>query len=155
MDHEDLCIYSGGFEVQDGPCTVTKSGQCVGRPDGYSSHESCTIAVDGTGQLGPCSMFETGKPGYHECGAWLSATQAIILPIMCIEELSGPLVVVLSNAEAGYDHLVIDDVEFDGENCPLGVGVDMNTVITWVSDGSVQGDGWEVCIGGAAGAGHR
>ena len=62
---------------------------------------------------------------------------------------------VLTNAEAGYDHLIIDEVEFDGASCPQGVAVDASTTITWISDGSVQGDGWEVCVGDAAGAGHR
>ena len=48
----------GSFTVSSGPCTVSDSGRCVGRPAGYLWNERCVIAVGGGGGvLGPCGVF--------------------------------------------------------------------------------------------------
>ncbi len=42
------------------PCTVSRNGNCVGRPSGYRPNERCLITVGGGGgTLGPCSVFDT------------------------------------------------------------------------------------------------
>ena len=51
---------SGVFAVTSGPCAVSESGRCVGRPEGYGPNEHCAITVGGGGGvLGPCPVFDT------------------------------------------------------------------------------------------------
>ena len=51
---------AGVFTVSSGPCTVSESGRCVGRPGGYLPNEECAITVGGGGGvLGPCGVFDT------------------------------------------------------------------------------------------------
>jgi hypothetical protein len=45
------------------------------------------------------------------------------------------------------DFLYIDGTNYDGENCPREVALTPTSTITWESDGSVAGDGWEICVG--------
>ena len=102
------------FFVNSGPCTVLQGGQCVGRPDGYSNNEVCSITTSSSQVLGPCPIFRT---------------------------------------ESGYDHLTIQGAEYDGTNCPQGIQLDASSMIEWYSDGSVGGDGWEICVD-PGGGGH-
>ena len=46
------------------------------------------------------------------------------------------------------DYLSIDGTRYDGSHCPVGVTLQPGSTITWVSDGSVAGDGWEICMSG-------
>jgi hypothetical protein len=55
------------------------------------------------------------------------------------------------NTESGYDFLNIGGTNYDGTNCPSGVSLTGGTSIRWISDGSVAGDGWEICAGGGGG----
>jgi hypothetical protein len=54
------------------------------------------------------------------------------------------------NTERGYDFLNIDGTNYDGSNCPRGFSLSTRSTISWESDGSVAGDGWEICAGDAA-----
>jgi hypothetical protein len=45
------------------------------------------------------------------------------------------------------DFLNIGGTNYDGANCPQGVALSGGTTIRWISDGSVAGDGWEICTG--------
>ena len=45
------------------------------------------------------------------------------------------------------DHLNIDGTTYEGTNCPQGVQLTARSTIAWTSDGSVAGDGWEICAG--------
>lgn len=57
----------GCFTVTFGPCTVSDSGRCVGRPDGYLPSETCAITVDGGGgTLGACGVFDMTPPNYGD-----------------------------------------------------------------------------------------
>ena len=49
----------GMFAVASGPCTVSAGGVCVGRPNGYSPNEDCSISVGGAGgALAPCGSSQ-------------------------------------------------------------------------------------------------
>eukprot|EP01043_Picozoa_sp_COSAG02_P061875 COSAG02_NODE_8406_length_2583_cov_2.654589_2_plen_228_part_00 len=96
----------GQFTVNSGPCTVSNGGNCVGRPAGYSSSETCSITSNRAGSVESCPVF---------------------------------------NTERGYDFLNIDGTNYDGSDCPLRVSLSTHTAISWESDGSIAGDGWEVC----------
>jgi hypothetical protein len=54
---------SFSFSVASGPCTVDSAGSCVGRPDGYSNSESCSIRASGFSWLAACPIFST-ESGY-------------------------------------------------------------------------------------------
>ena len=43
------------------------------------------------------------------------------------------------------DFLNIGGTNYDGTNCPRGVSLSGGTTIRWTSDGSVAGDGWQIC----------
>ena len=103
------------FRVDSGPCELVEGGVCVGRPNGYSNSEECSITVSGSMTLGACPVFHT---------------------------------------EAGYDMLVVDGREYDATNCPRGVELSRGDQITWISDGSVASDGWEICAA-TSNNGHR
>ena len=45
------------------------------------------------------------------------------------------------------DYLNIDGTTYEGTNCPEGVQLSTRSTIAWTSDGSVAGDGWEICAG--------
>ena len=51
--------------------------------------------------------------------------------------------------EADYDKLTIDGTDYDGNEGPNQVQVSSGDAISWNSDNSNTGSGWEVC--GAAG----
>ena len=44
------------------------------------------------------------------------------------------------------DLLNVGGQDYDGDNCPQGVELEAGSIITWLSDGSVAGDGWEICV---------
>ena len=52
---------------------------------------------------------------------------------------------MVANTESGYDQLTIDGVDYEGTDCPEGVDLTEGSTISWVSDGSMSGDGWEIC----------
>jgi hypothetical protein len=54
------------------------------------------------------------------------------------------------DTESGFDQITIDNLDYDGENCPDGVELEQGSTIEWASDGSVNGDGWEICSGGSS-----
>jgi hypothetical protein len=53
------------------------------------------------------------------------------------------------NTEANYDQLTINGRSYDGNNCPSGIGMTASSVVTWHSDSSVSGNGWEICAAGS------
>eukprot|EP01050_Picozoa_sp_SAG11_P018800 SAG11_NODE_2899_length_2853_cov_2.525073_1_plen_705_part_10 len=66
---DGVIIYDepGQFEVLLGPCEVTESGRCVGRPNGYGDHgEACLIEVVKGGSLDVSSVFQTVDYGSHQ-----------------------------------------------------------------------------------------
>jgi hypothetical protein len=101
------------FAVTSGPCTLLQGGQCVGRPNGYSGHESCSITA-------------------------LVASTTLSCPVF--------------NTERSYDQLTIAGIGvYSGTSCPQGVSVTPSTTISWMSDGSISGNGWEICGSGEHG----
>lgn len=54
-------------------------------------------------------------------------------------------------SRCGTDDLLnIDGTNYDGTSCPRGVTLSSRSTISWQSDGSVAGDGWEICAAGAS-----
>ena len=53
------------------------------------------------------------------------------------------------NTETSFDQLEINGRDYDGNNCPEGIGLTGSSQIHWSSDGSVNGDGWEICVAGS------
>ena len=51
------------------------------------------------------------------------------------------------SAYAADDFLNIDGTTYEGTNCPEGVQISARSTIAWTSDGSIAGDGWEICAG--------
>jgi hypothetical protein len=49
------------------------------------------------------------------------------------------------------DFLNVGGTNYDGTNCPQGVTLSGGTTIRWTSDGSVAGDGWQVCASTSGG----
>ena len=61
----------GFYVVNSGPCTVSESGRCVGRPAGYGANEQCAISVGGGGgRLDACGVFDM----------YIVGTDAVTLP---------------------------------------------------------------------------
>jgi hypothetical protein len=53
------------------------------------------------------------------------------------------------NTERSYDQLTIGGDDYDGNNCPQGIGLTASSYISWSSDSSANGDGWEICAAGS------
>ena len=91
---------------------------------------------------GPCALSQGGScvgraDGYsHSETCWITS----IAPAT----ITGCPVF---NTERGYDFLAIDGTNYDGDRCPRGFGLSAGSTISWESDGSVAGDGWEICAG--------
>ena len=58
------------------------------------------------------------------------------------------------NTESGFDVLSIGGTDYHGMDCSTGVLMARGSEISWISDGSQAGDGWEVFAGPTAGAGE-
>ena len=115
------------------------SDACYGVDCG--SHGSCIRPHQPqmfTVQSGPCTASGScvGRPsGYSD------SETCTIVPTGSFALSSCPIFVT----EANFDHVLIDGTNYDGANCPSGVGVTPSSTISWASDGSVAGDGWEIC----------
>ena len=53
--------------------------------------------------------------------------------------------------EGDLNHMFAS-AQYDGRNCPAGVALARGATLTWFSDESVAGDGWEICGGGVTAA---
>jgi len=52
-------FFPASFSVLSGPCTISDSGRCVGRPGGYLPNEDCDIVVVGEGgTTSGCPVFD-------------------------------------------------------------------------------------------------
>ena len=102
------------FVVNSGPCTLAEGGRCVGRwPSGHMPDEACQIVVGGAGgALGACPVFDIYDSHDSE---------------------GGP---------THGDHLTLPDgsVHF-GDDCPIRAVLMGGQVLTWFSDGQIQGGG--------------
>ena len=50
-------------------------------------------------------------------------------------------------ADKPNDFLNVGGQNYDGVDCPEGVELEAGSMISWLSDGSLAGDGWEICVG--------
>ncbi len=130
----------GYFRVISGPCTTSRGGRCVGRPDGYGPSESCTIVVGGVGGvLGACSVFDmqfdidSGSSHSHVC-----SSDYVQLPQSDTTGL---------NAYGGSG----DGSRHCGSDCPVGATLAAGDYVAWASNERYQGD-CGVCDG--SGPGH-
>ena len=102
------------FIVNSGPCTLAEGGRCVGRwPGGHMPDEACQIVVGGAGgALGACPVFDIYDSHDSE---------------------GGP---------THGNHLTLPDgsVHF-GDDCPIRAVLMGGQVLTWFSDGQIQGGG--------------
>jgi hypothetical protein len=130
------------FSVVSGPCTVEEGGRCVGRPAGYSDSETCQISSSKTARLEACPIFNTERgceAANHVLCCQLAQMICSALPLL---ESSRTNVWLFRCTD---DHLRIDGANFEGTSCPEGVSIAEGSEISWTSDGSVAGDGWEIC----------
>jgi hypothetical protein len=89
---------------------------------------------------GPCITYQGGQcvgraSGYGNNEACTITTHRVTTLGQC------PVFVT----ETGYDHLAVAGTNYEGTNCPQGVSLVAGSTISWTSDGSVSGDGWEIC----------
>jgi hypothetical protein len=57
-----------------------------------------------------------------------------------------PLDVREWGTEAGYDRMTIGATAYSGASSPQGVTVQAGTSISWVTDGTVTGAGFTICV---------
>ena len=134
---------SGQFRVEDGgPCTVSHSGSCVGRPSRYSASERCLISFTGAGSVESCPVFNTESNCALTRAPACAASPSLLRLRPDSTESAAACACALTD-----DFLYIDGTNYDGENCPREVALTPTSTITWESDGSVAGDGWEICVG--------
>ena len=136
------------FTVISGPCTLEMDGTCVGRPAGYSNSETCEIASTGSAFLQACPVFSTesgckSQQSHHPTAACSHKRRRHDLDLNSCDERDRNL----NQFRGADDHLNIDGTTYEGTNCPQGVQLTARSTIAWTSDGSVAGDGWEICAG--------
>ena len=109
---------------------------------------SCSDGTTGSFRVdsGPCELLQggscVGRPsGYgnsESCSIAVTASSTLgACPVF--------------TTETGYDFLNIGGVNYHGTSCPTGASVLSGSTISWRSDGSVAGDGWEICAAGGNG----
>jgi len=132
---EDGANLGGGWEICLGDSGGSASAGASGG-GGASPPPSPEFLVNS----GPCEVLReglcVGRPsGYsnsERCSITVSGSTTLgACPVF--------------RTEAGYDWLTIGGADYHGSNCPMGVTVQEGAQIDWVSDGSVAGDGWEIC----------
>jgi hypothetical protein len=103
-------------------------------------------AVAGAGSFvvdsGPCTVDSTAacfrSPNYPSNYAnsqlcTITTHEAVMLSVTAF------------STEAGFDRLTVNGVQYSGTTGPDGVHVSAGSTITWTSDGSVRGAGFEIC----------
>jgi len=50
------------------------------------------------------------------------------------------------STEPTYDQLTVGSTPYDGTSGPNGGSIDLDTLISWSTDGSVTGSGWKICL---------
>lgn len=105
------------------PCIVSEGGRCVGRPEGYSQGEQCTIAVSGGGgMLGSCGVFDTYNTWHGH--------DSVSLPDSCSP-----------NCPQGWASL---NVHY-GSDCPVGELLNAGESVSWSGDSNYHGR-WQICF---------
>ena len=116
-------------------------GGTSGPPSPPSSNGGTFTVVNG-----PCTTERNGQCVGRSAGYDGSET--------CTITVQGQMVLgscPIFNTESNFDTLTIGGNNYDGNNCPEGIGLTASSQIHWEADSSVSGDGWEICAGGSGG----
>eukprot|EP01050_Picozoa_sp_SAG11_P015183 SAG11_NODE_1943_length_4020_cov_8.087733_4_plen_538_part_00 len=89
---------------------------------------------------GPCVVDVTGRCVGRPSG-YSDNEECAILPTRSFELFSCPVF----STEAGYDHVTIDGIHYNGAHCPSGTRVTLSSQIDWHSDANTVGEGWQIC----------
>ena len=140
----------GAFEVISGPCTVSREGRCVGRPNGYDQNEACSIVVRNGGVLGPCPTFQTiTQDADAGCGggAFLERDDAITIASSGVGYSGGEFYAGKGSVHNGH-----------ADGCPASTLLMPGETLTWTSGPTDAGAiacgmpaatdlaGWELCF---------
>lgn len=135
-------------EIEGYEAAYIRSGMFAHDPAGAGAAGAASSSGSGSSfrvDSGPCELSQGGSCVGRPNGYGGSETCSITA-MSSIAALSCPIF----NTGQGYDYLTIDGTQYGGTDCPTGVSVSSGSSVSWSSDGSAAGAGWEICTAGAA-----
>eukprot|EP01051_Picozoa_sp_SAG22_P005321 SAG22_NODE_312_length_12614_cov_4.783540_9_plen_2027_part_00 len=139
----DSCRYANDGECDEPRyCTTgTDSSDCAGPSPPPLPASSGGASGTATFQVrsGPCTLSQGGQcVGRDE----YSDDESCEIAFTGDTTLEGCPVF---DTEVNFDFVTIDGAQYGGTECPEGTAVTPSSSITWTSDESVMGSGWEIC----------